>query len=236
MKSNYYDDLLIKIDNLILESKLDQALSIINDELSIPYVPSDFLKKIETRKKDIERKINFDKAPDKKDFNQLIVELNSNNKEDIISSMFTIMEVDFEPQYFPFFEMFLNNSKVPIAYRGIFFHSMIARNVNHDFTVGKIVVNPSSKISQESLVSFINCEKQIKNRLFKLPSQLNMSISMLVYYFATIALSNISIQSENNVCDSIVNYVNSIIESNSIEKNDIINLLEKTMQEIKAFV
>lgn len=43
-KNQYYIDTEIKINEYILEEKFDEALKVINEELSMPYVPMDFEK------------------------------------------------------------------------------------------------------------------------------------------------------------------------------------------------
>lgn len=55
---NYYDEALTKINKLIEENKINDAIDLINEELKAPYLPIDFEKKI----KDIHSKISVSKT------------------------------------------------------------------------------------------------------------------------------------------------------------------------------
>ncbi len=62
MEKNYYDECILKIQTCLNQNKLDEAQKLLDEELSMPYIPADAEKKFQDLKKELhglQAKVNF---------------------------------------------------------------------------------------------------------------------------------------------------------------------------------
>lgn len=110
MSDSYYQDILTKIESLVEQGKLQEALNVVKEELSMPYVPKAFLTQFEKWSLDLSHRLKLDVVPSvmsdpesilhslrQDELNQLkaldaLSQLNIRAHKDLVISAFEILE------------------------------------------------------------------------------------------------------------------------------------------------
>ena len=139
MAKNYYDEIIEKIELLINEQKNDQALKILNEELSISYVPREYEEKLIKLKNKIEpekeqkRKSLFSRE-------ELLTIVNEYEKHDInflvdICNGFEEYNWNgFEKELEKIFNLKNLDSKI----KSVIYNNLVVQNMNYEFKIEKL--------------------------------------------------------------------------------------------------
>lgn len=251
-EKNYYDVIAIYVSILIDMDSLDDAKQILEEELSMPYIPGKYEKifnetydELLKRGRENSKSINmFDTLSDEDLSHELLI---SEDKE-ITFMLLEQLEQRNIRRLIPALEEFLKDRNKSRIFKTIILESLAAQNVNQDFElVDKeitIKVNPNDCTpvmeldSIKNIVSFI--EEEIHNQDV---SFIQYCIEVLMSYVGNLYPINIKESEYKLVGTSIIIYVESLLGSNfnygdkliekySLDENMIdekLEILEKIM-------
>lgn len=154
-EKNYYDEIIEEIKK-INDTDPDQAVLLLKKELSMPYIPNEYLK--EMKELESEYSANFDAKkvvlPSREELLSTLLSGEINGKYSLaLTNISQFNWVGFEDKI----QEILNSNKVAKNGKTIFIETLITQKLNYDFVVGKIIVNPSK------LKSIFDSEYCIKN-------------------------------------------------------------------------
>lgn len=141
--SNYYDDLINKIEELIKKDKKHEALNIIKEELNLPYVPKLYEDKLNNYLAQLDEK--KEKKPFMFSREELITIMNESKKHDVnflldVSSGFEQYNWNgFEKEI----EVILNDKNLDNKVKSIIYNNLVVQGLSYDFKIGKYVINPT---------------------------------------------------------------------------------------------
>lgn len=187
MEKNYYDEIIEKVEKLLENNDLQSAYEIINKELSLPYVPGDYIKPFNELKIKILNLIQ-----DKNTKNNFFLETENilkvilNNDKNLISYALSEIEkrnlVDFKKELQ---NIFLSN-EVIMQIKGIIYETLVKQKFDHDFIINDIKLNPLKNGSISYKESYIKLTEEINQKSQKDISILNTA----QYIFNTYLILN----------------------------------------------
>ncbi len=226
MKNKYYIDIKKTIEKLIDNEEYSKALKLINEELSMPYIPMDFenylidnLKRIPAEKIGSDFTLSLEKVVDlliqldenKENFNELINQLKkynlSQNKEEI-------------SYFFSKTKNIRNRIKV--------FDILCESNVDIELEYG----NPNKVIAINKNKEFNKDLKVIKNKLQKYPLLIDPAMELLyeIYLSNHININN----DKNDYYDLVIFTISRIFKQEEIL--ELIDNMDKLKNKIESFV
>lgn len=175
--NNYYDETLNTIQKHLVNKEYDKAYLLIQNELSMPYIPSDFEYKLKSILK------TFDYSFSKDDL------INENNIENFLYSddQKQLIAVDYLNNcnlrnYIDLIDNYFNlngntNAKV------LLIDSLIRQEINHEFLINKdgkhLTFNPINLEIIENLKGYIDSKKSLSEYYLKDPSKLKIALELL---------------------------------------------------------
>lgn len=144
MNKNFYEEIIEKINNLIKNNQIEEALRIIQDELSMPYVPKQYEQVFKKLLIELESKRT---TKTRKYYSRdEIIDIFANYeqyKEDFLLEISTY----FEEQNWKGYEKIINkifqlpnlNKNIKI----IIYNALTIQEINYDFIINGVKVNPS---------------------------------------------------------------------------------------------
>lgn len=144
MKKNYYDELIENIEILISENKKNEAAKIIEEELSLIYVPLEYEKKLNSYLDQIQPK--NDKNNKQKLFSreEILTIINEYRKHDNnflieIASLFDENNWrGFEKEINDIFNLKELDNKV----KSIIYNSLVVQDIDYNFQIDNLKINP----------------------------------------------------------------------------------------------
>lgn len=179
---NYYDELIKKIEQLLKENKVSEALSLIKEELSLPYVP----KQYETKLNDLLSKLEPKKESKKTLFSrdELISIINEYKNHDINF----ILEISYGFEQYNWngyekeIEKIFNFDGLDKKVKCIIYNSLVVQNLSYDFKINQLVLNPTkTKTPFESDFAIRNLVL-LSKKDFDDPSLLNICEKIFFIY------------------------------------------------------
>ena len=208
---NYYDDALLKIENLINDGKYEDALKVIDEELNVPYVPKDietklnylldeikpFIHKIESISlEDLEKYLFMDKE------HQLIAvsELDKYNLRDYVDLCNKYLSSDG-----------FKNAKV------LLIDSLIRQEINEEIHYIDSGMDytfiPKYIVPIEMSDGFVSSKKLLEDEYMKEPSKLLMAMDLL-YKDCLLSLPlNLDKSEGEYIADNIIEYISKAFEN-----------------------
>ncbi len=212
-KNKYYQEKEIEVNELISKSEFEQALKIINEELSMPYIPMKFeeylmgaMERIPISHRSQESySLSLDKIID------LLLKLDKSNNDvrDLISqvSKFNLDNEKDELEYF-------FNKSTNTRNRSMMFELLIKMKVDIECQLG----NPSKSISIIELTKYQNDLKEIKEKLeANYPEMIYVCEDLLQEIYLTIHAGQ---KLEGGFADLVIYTTGKIFE-----REDILNLV-----------
>ena len=218
---NYYDEILKKIYSLIQDEDYDKALFLVNNELSVAYIPKDVevklreyfeiikestYKTISISDEDIEEYLFKDEN------HQLIAvqQLNSKNLRD----------------YLDLVNKYLSSNGYKNA-KVLLIDSLIRQEIGEEihYDDGGIEYNfiPKYVIPIEQSPGYLSAKKIIDEEFMKFPSECKIA-NELLYKQAIINLPiNIDVCEANEIASNIIAYVNKAFNNDSLNEDNSVN-------------
>lgn len=144
MKNNYYEELILKIEELIKDpNKNEEAINLIEEEFKLPFIPIYYEKKL----KKIYEKIKPINIKSRNLFSKLeILEIlkENNNSVDFLLSIAQMME---EYSWINSLEeiQFIFDSKIDNKVKAIIFSILVNQKIDYNFFVEGLELNPMKK-------------------------------------------------------------------------------------------
>lgn len=141
-EKNYYEELIEKLENLIKDNKNTEVLKILNEELSLPYVPKEYEEKFHQLLLEV-----LPEKQTKKSFfsrDELITLINEHKKYDVsflldISNGFNEYNwIGYEKQIQDIFDLKNLDNKIKCS----IYNSLVIQNIDYDFLINNIKLNP----------------------------------------------------------------------------------------------
>lgn len=184
---NYYDELLANIDKLISESKDEEALSIIQNELNLPYVP----REIEEKLNKYLSKINVAKTGLKSLTDDEIIEYLSSNYEHQLLAIDALNKKNLR-DFIDVCENYLKGDGF-INAKALLIDSLIRQEIDYVFTYVNngsfIEFNPAKLNPEDETEDFIKCRDILQDYYMKDPSKYQLGLQLL-YKEALLSLPN----------------------------------------------
>ena len=200
----YYDDLLVKIEDLIENQEYDESLKLIDSELSMPYIPNDVEAKLIEFKKLIPSETS----------------LKSLNDEDIIAylkmdenhQLRAVDELDRRNlrDYVDLCNEYLK-SKGFINAKVLLIDSLIKQEINEEFTLNNNDIEytfiPRYVMSPEESLGYLKALELLNSYFMKEPSKLELA-KQLLYKECLLALPlNFEEDEASNLSNKIIEYI-----------------------------
>ena len=201
---NYYDELIIKIEELMKDLAYDEAKSLIINELNLPYIPNDIEVKLNNYLSQIKEATNVYKSLTDDD---LIEYLKDNETKQLIA----VNELNKKNlrDYIDICNEYLKNDGF-INAKALLIDSLIRQEINFNFiyvnNCSLIEFNPSKLKVIEETDDFKKALNTIEDNFMKDPSKSTMAIELL-YKEALLSLPN-TINGEI-IAEKIINYIDS---------------------------
>lgn len=199
---NYYDELLANIDKLISESKDEEALSIIQNELNLPYVP----REIEEKLNKYLSKINVAKTGLKSLTDDEIIEYLSSGYEHQLLAIDALNKKNLR-DFIDVCENYLKGDGF-INAKALLIDSLIRQEIDCVFTYVNngsfIEFNPAKLNPEDETEDFIKCRDILQDYYMKDPSKYQLGLQLL-YKEALLSLPN-TINSDI-VSEKIIAYI-----------------------------
>lgn len=226
MRKNYYDELIKKIKDLIEIKKNNEALNLINEELSMPYVPKIYEQKLY----DLLSIVNPEKANEKKIYfsrDELLI-MFENYKDfdnDFLLNISSYFEEFNWKGHEDKIEKILINKNIDNKIKSIIYNNLALQNIDYDFKVENYKINPhKNKTIFETDFAFRNFFN-LENEDFKNPSIKSISKKIFVIYLMNTFPDSLFFDFEN-INKEIIN-----ISKFMIGENKILNSKEKKIYE-----
>lgn len=188
MKKNYYEEVIEKIDSLIKENKKEQALSIIKEELSIPYIPRIYEEKFKFFLEILETKREKNNGYFSKDELITIMFEFSKYSIDFILSVASSFDMYNWNSYENEIEKILNFDNLNSKAKSIIYNNLVIQNINYNFFIKKenVYINPlKNKTTFETIFCLKNMEL-IKSKIINNPSLSNICEKVFFIYILSI--------------------------------------------------
>lgn len=207
---NYYDELIENIDKLVIEDKLDEAQRIIENELSLAYIPREIEEKLNKYLSDIKAsKIAYNRLTDeeieaylKSDFEHQLLAINELCKKNI-------------RDYIDICDIYLKNKDSYPNAKAILIDTLIRQEINYEFTYvndsSLLKFNPKNLKVIEETDGFKLADKLLYENYLKEPSKYNIGIELL-YKDSLLTLPN-EIDGKL-VSDRIIEYIDKAFSAN----------------------
>lgn len=174
---NYYEELIKNIEELISSNKLNEAGKLINEELSLPYIPKDIEEKLliysDTLKENSRVRNSLD--------DDEIVEYLFSKDEKQLIAVDTLSKKNLR-DYIDVCEEFLKGNGNVNA-KALLIDSLIRQSINYDFIYVNnsllLKFNPVNLQIIEETDGFIEASKAISDNYFKDPSKIQLGLQLL---------------------------------------------------------
>ena len=237
--NDYYQKLSQDLLTYIQNQEYEKALSIIDEELSQPYIPNEHYINLINTKDEIEEKLQeityqneieslsklqvWDKIHDTK-----------NNKIDVVflNVFFAKFDNDIDASDFAIMQKILLDKKLSNAEKTILISSLIDNNINHSFDyynnyLNKTIRFNTLELSNNESTQYANQIHQVIEKHFlKDPSRFqiaNSLLQLLVIEFFPLKISF----NKNEIEQTIIEIVNSLFDQTDVKENEISKLLNK---------
>ncbi|WP_434323531.1 DUF3196 family protein [Mycoplasma capricolum] len=162
--TNYYDQILKKIKELVEKNNLTKALDIINQELEISYIPSDFEKSLYKIKKEIKEK-QYHQLNKTYSISEIKALLNSKNNLDQIVGIKNLININIRLIIDEIKKYLLNTNNV-YENKSLLLISLSDQQIDQEFEVFKdkktsFLVNPKLLNIKEIYNTYYQVENQI---------------------------------------------------------------------------
>ncbi|WP_434335056.1 DUF3196 family protein [Mycoplasma capricolum subsp. capricolum] len=162
--ANYYDQILKKIKELVEKNNLTKALDIINQELEISYIPSDFEKSLYKIKKEIKEK-QYHQLNKTYSISEVKALLNSKNNLDQIVGIKNLININIRLIIDEIKKYLLNTNNV-YENKSLLLISLSDQQIDQEFEVLKdkktsFLVNPKLLNIKEIYNTYYQVENQI---------------------------------------------------------------------------
>ena len=204
---NYYEEIIKEIEENIDNGNYEEARRLINNELSISYVPRD----VERKLIELQNKVKDNTYAKKSLCDEQIEEY---LHQDELHQLMAVDELNKKNlrNYIDLVQEYLSsdgylNGKV------LLIDSLIRQEINYDFIYNGQIFNPSRIIFPEESAGFISGLKAIQERFMKDPSMMRMA-EQLLYKEVLMALPRTLDHNEGlKVSDKIIAYILKAFES-----------------------
>ncbi len=225
MENNkYYQEQQSVISKLIIDEKFDDALSLINEELSMPYIPRNFetflvesINKIPLSTRDNSYSLSLDKIVD------LLIKLDKTNNDvsDLIKHMskFNLENEKEELEYY--FSKSTNTRN-----RAMTFELLIKMKVDIECNLG----NPSKSTSIEDLEDYRIDVAAIEEKAAGQPQFIEVMIELLKEIYLT---KHVGQSLEGNFADAVICTTGIIFENDDLK--ELITDLDAVENKLKSF-
>ncbi|WP_434338133.1 DUF3196 family protein [Mycoplasma capricolum] len=162
--ANYYDQILKKIKELVEKNNLTKALDIINQELEISYIPSDFEKSLYKIKKEIKEK-QYHQLNKTYSISEIKALLNSKNNLDQIVGIKNLININIRLIIDEIKKYLLNTNNI-YENKSLLLISLSDQQIDQEFEVFKdkknsFLVNPKLLNIKEIYNTYYQAENQI---------------------------------------------------------------------------
>lgn len=200
---NYYDELIQNLEALLKDKKYDEALTIIKNELNLPYIPSEIESKFNKYLLDIKEATYALKSLTDEDINTYL----NNSYEKQLLAVDELSRKNLR-DYIDIVEGYLKSNGFKNA-KALLIDSLIRQEINYEFEYVNdsllIKFNPSKLENIEETDGFKTAYALIEDNYLKDPSKAQMGIELL-YKEALLSLPN---QIDGQlVSEKIINYIN----------------------------
>lgn len=201
----YYEDLVPQIEALIKDEKYDKALSLIEKELSLPYVPSD----IETKLKDLLKLIPKDDFVRSLSDEEIIKYLNLDETKQLRA----VEELNNKNlrDYLDVCNEYLKGNGY-INAKVLLIDSLIKQDINEEISMSNNGVDynfiPKYVMSPECSIGFVKASEILGEKYMKEPSKLELA-KQLLYKECLLALP---VNYEEDEADQLANKIYLFIE------------------------
>ena len=203
----YYDELKNTIDNFISDEKYEKALKLINEELSMPYIPMEFeeflinrLAKIPSSEMKETFTLSLEKVID------LLIQLDENSEPfiELVNhlSKFNLRNNKEEIEYY--FSKSKNKN-----YRIHFFDLLCEEGIDIELEYG----NPSKIQSISSNKNYLNDKEELVNKLDKFPSLVEPAMNLLKDMYLPIYIRK---SIDGNYSDLVLYTLSKIFKQNEL--------------------
>ncbi len=234
MNKNFYFDLISNIEYKISEKKYSSALSLINEELNMPYIPMSVEKKLISFKKNIEREIIKSK-------NSLIsideiVNLLRNESIDILDryEILNLLE-KFNLKNEEIFKLLKDKNVdflIKLKILSFFKKQTNFKNIEVNFDNKICLVNSDDLFDVDNNKNFAKDSKKIEDFIFKFPNLLEFSLNVLEKYYFVEFFKNKDI---GNVWKEVIFITAKLYENKNLQ-NKIISILDFNINDFEKKV
>lgn len=222
--NKYYEEQQKLIKELVLKNEFEKAQKLIDEELSMPYIPSKFeaflleqLNKIPLSNRSDNYSLSLDKVID------LLIKLDQTNNDlsDIIKSLskFNLVNETEELEYY--FNKSSNKRN-----RAMVFELLINMKVDLECQLG----NPINSKSILELPDYIEDSLRIENKLQEYPNFIELSIELLKEIYLT---KHIGQELEGGYSDMVILTVGRILEEDNLI--ELVTDIESVTEKMKSF-
>ncbi len=229
MKNKYYQEKELEINDLISTEKFEEALSIINEELSMPYIPMKFEEYLleSINKIPLSNRHNTSYSLSLEKIVDLLLQLDKtkNDVRDLIGqlSRFNLENEKEELEYY-------FNKSTNTRNRAMTFELLIKMKVDIECALG----NPSTSVSITDLQEYKDDLIRIKDKLEDdFPELVDVCIDLLNEIYLT---THVGQKLEGNFSDLVIYTTGKIFEKNELtELVDDLNNVKEKMETFKSF-
>lgn len=199
---NYYDELLENINKLIKDGSIDEAKSLIINELNMPYIPSDIEDRLKEYLIQIKASTNALKSLTEED----IIPYLTDKPEKQLIGVDALGKKNLR-DYIDICDSYLKENGYVNA-KALLIDSLIRQEINYEFTYvnnGSFIrFNPKDLIVIEETHGFKHALEQLQRNYYKDPSKNHMAMQLL-YKEALLSLPN---QIDGDLAsEKIINYI-----------------------------
>ena len=233
MNDNYYEEMIQEVNQLVESKKIDLALLKIEQELKMPYIPSDTEIMLNELASDLKGLINHSYSLSQIEVEEL---LQSNNLQKQLKAIDYLKECNCL-NYIEVIQEFFNVNK-SLNLQALLIDTLINQQINYEFKINyndlKIDFNPRYIENSYETEGFIKCNELLNDMLSNdNPSFLKLCIDMLnVESFLLLPMA-IDYDESLNYCMSIIRYVAKSLGDDtlydnikSVEGNDKIKFVD----------
>ncbi|QQY78586.1 DUF3196 family protein [Mycoplasma mycoides subsp. capri] len=205
--ANYYDQILKKIKQLVEKNNLTKALDIINQELELSYIPSDFEKSLYKIKKEIKEKqaTNLNKTYSVLEIKNL---LNSKNQLDQIIAIKNLININIR-LVLDEIKKYLININNAYENKALLLISLADQQIDQDFEVFKdkktsFLINPKSLNIKEIYNIYYQIESQILEVIDQKDIFLNQTCKQVLFSYFLYIFPYVELLKTNDVIVAII--------------------------------
>ena len=204
---NYYEEILKEIKECIENKEYEQARRLIENELSVPYVPRDVERQLQELLNTVKEASFIPRSLTDEDIEKYL----------FMDEVHQLMAVDGLNkrnlrEYIDLCQKYLS-SQGYINAKVLLIDSLIRQEINHEFSYGEDSFNPKEIMRPEESAGFLSGLKAIQERFMKDPSMMRMA-EQLLYKEVLLALPKALDHDEGiRVSDKIIEYILKAFES-----------------------